>query len=41
MTYILVTNDDGVQAAGLMALAHELQALGKVSFFAPLVLYAL
>jgi 5'-nucleotidase len=33
--HILVTNDDGVQAPGLIALAHELRALGKVTVFAP------
>jgi len=33
--HILVTNDDGVQAPGLLALAHELQTLGKVTVFAP------
>jgi 5'-nucleotidase len=33
--HILVTNDDGVQAPGLLALAHELRALGKVTVFAP------
>jgi 5'-nucleotidase len=33
--HILVTNDDGVQAPGLLALAQELRALGKVTVFAP------
>ena len=33
--HILVTNDDGVQAPGLLALAHELRALGRVTVFAP------
>ena len=33
--HILVTNDDGVQAPGLLALAKELRALGKVTVFAP------
>jgi 5'-nucleotidase len=33
--HILVTNDDGVQAPGLLALAQELQTLGKVTVFAP------
>ena len=32
---ILVTNDDGVQAPGLLALAQELRTLGKVTVFAP------
>jgi 5'-nucleotidase len=32
---ILVTNDDGVQAPGLLALAQELRNLGKVTVFAP------
>jgi 5'-nucleotidase len=33
--HILVTNDDGVQAPGLLALAQELRKLGKVTIFAP------
>ena len=33
--HILVTNDDGVQAPGLLALTQELRALGKVTVFAP------
>jgi 5'-nucleotidase len=33
--HILVTNDDGVQAPGLLALAQELRTLGKVTVFAP------
>lgn len=33
--HILVTNDDGVFAPGLLALASELRALGKVSILAP------
>ena len=33
--HILVTNDDGVQAPGLLALAQELRALGQVTVFAP------
>lgn len=33
--HILVTNDDGVQAPGLLALAQEMQKLGKVTVFAP------
>ncbi len=33
--HILVTNDDGVYAPGLLALAQELRKLGKVSVLAP------
>jgi 5'-nucleotidase len=33
--HILVTNDDGVQAPGLLALAQEVRQLGKVTVFAP------
>ncbi len=33
--HILVTNDDGVQAPGLLALVKELRLLGKVSVLAP------
>ena len=33
--HILVTNDDGVFAPGLLALAQALRALGKVSVLAP------
>ena len=33
--HILVTNDDGVQAPGLLALALEMRELGKVTVFAP------
>jgi 5'-nucleotidase len=33
--HILVTNDDGVTAPGLLALAQELRKLGKVSILAP------
>ena len=33
--HILVTNDDGVQAPGLLALAQELRKLGTVTVFAP------
>ncbi|MCS7009979.1 MAG: 5'/3'-nucleotidase SurE, partial [Anaerolineales bacterium] len=33
--HILVTNDDGVQAPGLLALAQALRTLGKVTVFAP------
>ncbi len=35
MTHILVTNDDGVTAPGLAALAQEMRYLGKVSVLAP------
>jgi 5'-nucleotidase len=33
--HILVTNDDGVQAPGLLALANAMKALGKVTILAP------
>jgi 5'-nucleotidase len=33
--HILVTNDDGVQAPGLLALVQELRVLGRVTVFAP------
>lgn len=33
--HILVTNDDGVTAPGLLALAHAMRALGTVSVVAP------
>ena len=33
--HILVTNDDGVTAPGLLALAQEMRKLGKVSIMAP------
>lgn len=33
--HILVTNDDGVLAPGLLALVREMQNLGKVSILAP------
>jgi 5'-nucleotidase len=33
--HILVTNDDGVQAPGLLALAQEMRKLGKVTVFGP------
>ncbi len=33
--HILVTNDDGVQAPGLLALAQEARKLGRVTIFAP------
>ena len=35
LMHILVTNDDGVQAPGLLALAQEMRKLGKVTVFAP------
>src|SRR5512147_286166 len=33
--HILVTNDDGVFAPGLLALAQEMRTLGRVSILAP------
>lgn len=33
--HILVTNDDGVQAPGLLALAQAIRSLGQVTVFAP------
>src|SRR5512146_784549 len=33
--HILVTNDDGVFAPGLLALAQEMRSLGRVSILAP------
>ena len=33
--HILVTNDDGVWAPGLLALAQEMRTLGRVTVFAP------
>ena len=33
--HILVTNDDGVHAAGLTALCAELHQLGRVTVIAP------
>lgn len=33
--HILVTNDDGVTAPGLIALAHEMRKLGDVTILAP------
>ena len=33
--HILVTNDDGIQAPGLLALAHAMKTLGKVTVIAP------
>jgi 5'-nucleotidase len=35
MTHILVTNDDGVTAPGLLALVQEMHKLGKVTVLAP------
>jgi 5'-nucleotidase len=35
MPHILITNDDGYQSAGLLALAHALSAIGQVTVFAP------
>jgi 5'-nucleotidase len=35
MSHILVTNDDGVTAPGLLALANALRDLGEVSILAP------
>jgi 5'-nucleotidase len=35
MTHILVTNDDGVTAPGLLALAQEMRKLGEVTILAP------
>lgn len=37
MTYIVVTNDDGVQAPGVLALATAMRALGEVRVIAPSV----
>ena len=33
--HIMVTNDDGITAPGLLALAREMQTIGKVSILAP------
>lgn len=33
--HILVTNDDGVHAPDLLALAQAMRSLGKVTVFAP------
>lgn len=33
--HILVTNDDGVWAPGILALAQEMRKLGRVTVFAP------
>jgi 5'-nucleotidase len=35
LTHILVTNDDGVQSAGLLALKRALEGVGRVSVIAP------
>jgi 5'-nucleotidase len=35
MLHILITNDDGVMAPGLLALVQELRAIGKVTVLAP------
>jgi 5'-nucleotidase len=35
MTHILVTNDDGVAAPGLLALAQQMRNIGEVTVFAP------
>jgi 5'-nucleotidase len=35
MTYILVTNDDGVHAPGILALAQAMRTLGEVEVAAP------
>ena len=34
--HILLTNDDGIHAPGLMAMEYELQKLGTVDVIAPL-----
>jgi len=35
VTYILVTNDDGIHAPGILALSQALRALGEVQVIAP------
>jgi 5'-nucleotidase len=35
MTHILITNDDGVTAPGLLALSKEMRKLGKITVLAP------
>jgi 5'-nucleotidase len=35
VTYILVTNDDGVNAPGILALAQAMRALGEIQVIAP------
>lgn len=37
MTYLLVTNDDGVQAPGILALAQAMRTLGEVEIAAPAI----
>lgn len=37
MTYLLVTNDDGVQAPGILALAQAMREIGEVNVAAPTV----
>lgn len=37
MTYILVTNDDGVQAPGILALKQAMEALGEIEVIAPAI----
>lgn len=37
MTYIVVTNDDGIHAPGILALAQALRAIGSVQVIAPSV----
>ncbi|MBZ0286284.1 MAG: 5'/3'-nucleotidase SurE [Anaerolineae bacterium] len=37
MTYILVTNDDGVLAPGIFALANAMRAIGDVQVIAPAI----
>jgi 5'-nucleotidase len=37
LTYILVTNDDGVDAPGILALSTALQAIGTVEVIAPAI----
>lgn len=37
MTYILVTNDDGVQAPGILALAQAMRTLAEVEVAAPAI----
>jgi 5'-nucleotidase len=37
MTFILVTNDDGVQAPGILALAQAMRELGEIEVAAPAI----
>ncbi len=37
MTYLVVTNDDGVHAPGILALAQAMRQLGEISVIAPAV----